>query len=194
MEATHSHSRGFHYDEDKRRLFQNPENILRDSGLRSGMVFIDIGCNDGFFTIPAAKIVGPKGKIYGVDVDANAIERLHLKADEARIDVFLETRVAEAETTIFCKKCADIIFYGTVLHDFRDPIKVLKNTADMLAPSGKLVNLDWKKVETSIGPPFEIRLSEMQAQALMEQSGLRVLCTKSVEPYFYSIHSVALDE
>ena len=94
--------------------------------------------SDGFFTIPAAKIVGPKGKIYGVDVDANAIERLHLKADEARIDVFLETRVAEAETTIFCKKCADIIFYGTVLHDFRDPIKVLKNTADMLAPSGKI--------------------------------------------------------
>ena len=38
---------------------------------------MDIGCGDGFFTILAAKKVGEKGKVYAVDSDASAIEKLN---------------------------------------------------------------------------------------------------------------------
>lgn len=46
---------------DEQRKWQNPENILAEIGLRSGMTFMDNGCGQGFFTIPAAKIVGDSG-------------------------------------------------------------------------------------------------------------------------------------
>jgi len=70
---------GFTLDEATRRSWYNPEAILQD--LRSGMVFIDIGSADGFFSVSAAKKVGKNGKVYAVDADASAIERLKNKAE-----------------------------------------------------------------------------------------------------------------
>ena len=51
------HFGGILRDEQERRKWQNPEDILAEIGLRSGMTFMDIGCCQGFFTIPAARIV-----------------------------------------------------------------------------------------------------------------------------------------
>ena len=60
--------RTWHYfDEDRRRKWQNPEDILREIGLETGMTFLDIGCGNGFFTLPAARMVGPAGQVYGLD-------------------------------------------------------------------------------------------------------------------------------
>ncbi len=40
------------------------------------MVFVDVGCGDGFFSILAAKKVGAKGRVYAVDIDPLGIEKL----------------------------------------------------------------------------------------------------------------------
>ena len=87
------------------------------------MVFMDIGCGYGFFTIPAARIVGEKGKVYAVDVSALAIDSLKREAAEEGLKNIVATAGA-AEETVFCDACADIVFYSIVLHDFRDATKV----------------------------------------------------------------------
>ncbi len=73
-------SRHKHCGEEMIRKWHHPKLNLESIGLRAGMVFMDIGCGDGFFTIPAARLVGEKGKVYAVDIDASAIERLKRKA------------------------------------------------------------------------------------------------------------------
>ena len=164
---------GFSLDEAARRTWFNPEKVLEDAGLRSGMVLVDAGCGDGFFTIMAAQVAGAKGMVYAVDTDASAIERLKRKAAEKGL-ANVKAMVAEAEETVFCDGCADIVFYSIVLHDFRDPAKVLLNAKRMLKPSGRLVDLDWKKKQTTHGPPVRIRFSEEQAQTLIKNAGFTV--------------------
>ena len=164
---------GFSLDEATRRSWFNPEKVLVDAGLRSGMVFVDVGCGDGFFTILAAQLVGAKGRVYAVDTDASAVERLKRKADEKCL-ANVKAVVAEAEETVFCEGCADVVFYSIVLHDFHDPAKVLLNAKRMLKPSGRLVDLDWKKKQTEIGPPVRIRFSEEQAERLIKNAGFNV--------------------
>ena len=93
--------------------------------LRSGMVFMDIGCGDGFFSILAAKKVGENGKVYAVDTDTSAIEKLNHKANAEGLKN-ITAKVGAAEETVFCSKCADFIFYSMVLHDFADPAKCSK--------------------------------------------------------------------
>jgi len=41
---------------------------------------MDIGCGDGFFVLPAARLVGEEGKVYGLDIDREVIDRLKEEA------------------------------------------------------------------------------------------------------------------
>ncbi len=175
---------GFTLDEKTRRSWYNPEDILQD--LRSGMIFADIGCGDGFFTILAAKKVGDQGKVYAVDVDASAIQRLKNKAEAEGLKN-ITTQIGMAEETVFCDKCVDFVFYSMVLHDFGDPGKVLKNAKKMLKAGGRLVDLDWKKQEMPFGPPFQIRFSEEQASNLIKKAGFQIDHAKAVGSYHYVV-------
>ena len=44
-----------------RRIFENPDKLLAPF-VCNGMTVIDYGCGMGFFTIPLARLVGPKRK------------------------------------------------------------------------------------------------------------------------------------
>jgi ubiquinone/menaquinone biosynthesis C-methylase UbiE len=173
-------------EETLRRQWRKPETTLKEVGLRSGMVFMDIGCGDGFFTIPAAQLVGEKGVVYAVDVDAAAVEKLKDKAAEKGLKN-VNAKAGAAEETVFCTECADIVFYSRVLHDFKDPAKVLRNAKQMLKPAGTLVNLDWKKKPTMFGPPVHIRFSEEQAANLIKTAGFTVESVKSAGRNFYIV-------
>ena len=173
-------------DETVRRKWHDPETTLKGVGLRSGMVFMDIGCGDGFFAIPAAQLVGEKGRVYAVDTDASAIEKLKDKAAQKGLRNVTAT-VGAAEETVFCDECAGIVFYSIVLHDFRDPAKVLRNAKLMLKPDGKLVNLDWKKKPMVFGPPFQIRFSEEQASNLIKAAGFTVESARDAGRNFYIV-------
>ena len=173
-------------EETLRRNWRKPEASLKDVGLRSGMVLMDIGCGDGFFAIPAAQLVGEKGMVYAVDADASAIEKLKDKAAEKGLQN-LNAKVGAAEETVFCEECADIVFYSRVLHDFRDPAKVLRNAKLMLKPAGTLVDLDWKKKSTMFGPPVRIRFSEEQAANLIKQAGFTIESVRDAGRNFYIV-------
>jgi ubiquinone/menaquinone biosynthesis C-methylase UbiE len=177
--------KSFH-DERERRRWQNPEAILVDIGLRSGFTFVDIGCGDGFFALPAARLVGEKGKVYGLDSDDGAIGRLKGKAIKEDLRN-LNLSVGEAEETVLCEACADIVFFGIVLHDFKDPATVLMNAKRMLKPNGRLIDLDWKKEFMKFGPPLQIRFSEDEAVSRIEAAGFRIEAVKKAGPYNYII-------
>ena len=177
----------WHYvDETERRKWQNPEAILAEIGLTPGITFIDMGCGEGFFTLPAAHIIGAEGKIYALDENHEAIENLKRKAsDEGLSNLILKT--GKAEESVLCEACADVIFFGIVLHDFKDPAKVLKNAYKMLKPEGKLINLDWKKLTMGFGPPVSIRFDENTASRIIETAGFKIESIKDSGIYHYLI-------
>lgn len=180
------HKKWHYIDETERRKEQNPEAILLGAGLKSGDVFADIGCGNGFFTMPAARIVGPKGTVYGVDINDEAIDDLRRKAAVEGL-TNLELFVAKAEETIICHGCLDIVFFGIVLHDFQNPLKALQNARKMIKPQGKLVNFDWKKIAMPFGPPVSIRFDEQTATELIESAGFKVETTDASSKYHYVI-------
>lgn len=173
------------FDEERRR-WQDPEAILYDIGLRPGLTFMDIGCGGGFFTLPAARIAGQQGKVYGLDISGEAIRKLGETAAAEGLQN-LELAVGEAEEIVLCEGCGDIVFFGTVLHDFQDAARVLKNARRMVKPGGKLVNLDWKKEPTEIGPPPGKRFSAEYATGLITAAGFRVVDRKDAGAHHYVI-------
>jgi ubiquinone/menaquinone biosynthesis C-methylase UbiE len=180
------HSRWFLDDEKERREWQNPEEILLNIGLRPGFIFIDMGCGDGFFALPAARLVGEDGKVCGLDADGEAIARLKKRAGKEGL-TNLVLKVGWAEDTVFCDGCADIVFFGIVLHDFRSVARVLSNAKRMLKHDGRLVDLDWKKEDMEFGPPLRIRLSEDQAAGLIRAAGFKIEKISVAGSYHYLV-------
>ncbi len=180
------HQHRFTYNENERRKRQNPEQILRNAGLKEGMCFMDIGCNNGFFTLPAAKIVGENGKIYAVDIDNDALNELKDKLLLKNISNVQVINLS-AEAAMLGENMADIIFFGTCLHDFKDPLKALKNAKKMLKDKGFIYDYDWRKVKTELGPPLPIRLSTKQVKQLAESAGLRSSASNILDKNFYAV-------
>jgi ubiquinone/menaquinone biosynthesis C-methylase UbiE len=73
--------------------FRNPSKALSAAGLEPGQRVLEVGCGPGFFTLPAASIVGASGRVVAVDVNPHAVEHVRAKAaaaGAANIDVLLE--------------------------------------------------------------------------------------------------------
>jgi predicted methyltransferase len=104
----------WHYsNEEERHKWQDPEAILTEIGLKAGMTFLDIGCGDGFFALPAAEMVGQNGKIFAGFNGWN--KRLDRGPGEGSNNITLHTARAEEDS---CQNCADMVFAR--LHDFDD--------------------------------------------------------------------------
>lgn len=180
----HGHHK--YHDDAERRIWQEPEPILKKIGLRPGMTFVDVGCGSGFFALPAARMAGKGGLVYGIDVDAEAIEALRVNAEKEGLDN-LRPAAGAAEEAVPCEGCADIVFFGICLHDFDDPAKVLLRARRMLKPGGRLVDLDWKKEPTPVGPPLEKRFDLEKAAGLIRAAGYVVESQADEGLYHYLI-------
>jgi ubiquinone/menaquinone biosynthesis C-methylase UbiE len=66
-------------------IFRNPYKLLKAAGLKPGQKVLEVGCGPGFFTIPAAKIVGDEGFIYALDVHPLAMKKVQKKIQKTGV-------------------------------------------------------------------------------------------------------------
>ncbi len=62
-----------------RHLLQDPEKILRGADLQPGQTVLEVGSGTGFFTLPAARMIGNHGRLIAMDPLAAYVERLNEK-------------------------------------------------------------------------------------------------------------------
>ncbi len=179
-------TRKWRYDDAERIKLQDPVAILKGIGLKPGMTLVDVGCAEGFFAILAAKLVGEKGRVLAIDINEDFVKQLIKNAKREGLTNIV-ARVGRAEESVLCDSCADFVFFGIDLHDMEDPVRALVNARKMLKPSGRLIDLDWKKEPMEVGPPLEVRFSAGEASTLILHAGF--LIEKIVEsgPYHYRI-------
>jgi ubiquinone/menaquinone biosynthesis C-methylase UbiE len=75
-----------------RRLLENPDKLL-GALITPGMTVLDIGCAMGFFTLPAARMVGDSGRVIAVDIQPKMISALQRRAKRRGLLDRIETRV-----------------------------------------------------------------------------------------------------
>ena len=72
-------------DSPNRKRFDNPEKLLADSGMRPGQTVLEIGCGSGFFTVPAARMLGHDGHLYATDIHQIAIDETGKKVSRSQL-------------------------------------------------------------------------------------------------------------
>jgi SAM-dependent methyltransferase len=166
-----------------RRKWQDPERLWKEVELVPGETVVDVGAGTGYFALPAARLVGPKGRVYAVDV-ARDLHALVGERGASEKLAWLVPVLSQAGRIPLESSIADVVLFANVLHDV--PEETVAEAVRLLRPKGRLVNLDWSKTETPFGPPSEIRLSPEEARERLSSHGLRPLRRIGAGPYHYA--------
>lgn len=119
-----------------RDFFAPRTNVLREAGIREGSHVLDYGCGPGSYVGSLAKIVGPSGKIYALDVHplaAQMVERLAARKHLPNV-----TMIRSDCRTGLPDQCLDVILLYDVFHELEQPGKVLEELHRILKPDGIL--------------------------------------------------------
>jgi len=122
-----------------RKLFENPKKILGNH-IKLNMTVLDIGCAMGFFTLAAAKLVGPGGRVFAVDLQQKMINSLNRRITRTNFTDRIETRVCD-ENSLEISDLVDQIDFALafyVVHEVPDVPKFLDQIYKSLKPGGKL--------------------------------------------------------
>jgi arsenite methyltransferase len=109
--------------------------------IHEGDTVLDIGSGGGFDVIFAAMIVGGKGKVMGIDVSLEMMERSKTNLRETSIDnVFL--RQANAEDLPFRDNEFDVIISNGAFNLIPEKAKALSEAFRVLKSGGRLMMAD----------------------------------------------------
>ena len=135
-------------------LFRDPYQALDAAGLEPGQKVLEVGCGPGFFTIPAARIVGEKGNVYALDVSPLAVERVQQKIEkEGATNV--KTILADAAQTGLPDQSFDLIFVFGFAHSVGNMDDILTELHRLLKPSGILAIEGASRISSKLFYPVE---------------------------------------
>jgi ubiquinone/menaquinone biosynthesis C-methylase UbiE len=143
-----------------RDAFRPRSEVLAESGIKSGYSVLDFGCGPGGYIIPLVELLGPSGKIYALDVQILAIEKVKRLAKRKGI-VNIQTIHSDCATGLPDQSVDTILLYD-VFHDLACPNDVLNELHRILKPNGILSfsdhHMQEKEILKGISDPGMFRL------------------------------------
>jgi predicted methyltransferase len=124
----------------KRDEWQRPGEVMDALGLKPGHRVADIGCGFGYFTFRMAARVGAEGKVYAVDIDEKAIEKVRQRKEREKLKQVEPILGESADPHL--PNDLDIILIVDTYHEFRDYDRMMEAVFHALKPGGRLAIID----------------------------------------------------
>jgi len=151
--------------------------------LNPGDRLVDVGCGPGFSALLAAARVGGSGTVFAVDRSAEALTVLmeEAKRHGLRNIVRLEGTVEEV---LLAPESATHALMSNVLHHSQRPSAMVKVTASLLIPEGKILVVE---ALPGSGVGSNSRLPQKVVRSYVEDAGLYIKEEGVIEPLWYFI-------
>jgi len=135
------------------------DRVMDILGLAPGKAVADIGAGSGWFTVLAAKRVGPSGTVYAVDINPEAIRYIDQRVRKASI-TNIKTILSKPDDPMLPTESVDAVLLLKTYHEVADPTSLLEHLRPSLRPGARLGIIDRDGNGTNHGVNREIVIKE----------------------------------
>jgi SAM-dependent methyltransferase len=184
---THQHSFGDAekwaqiFDDPKRDAWQKPHEVIEALRLNPDAVIADIGAGTGYFSVRFARMV-PKGKVYGVDTEADMVKHLSERAKREGLKN-LRTVTGKPDDPRLPEK-ADLIILVDVYHHIEGRERYFRRLQDTLRPGGRVAIIDFR-LDAPDGPPRSARIPPERVKTELKSAGYALVQEHAFLPNQY---------
>jgi predicted methyltransferase len=166
----------------KRDEWQRPAEVMDALGAKPGHRVADIGCGFGYFTFRLAARVGAEGKVYAVDIDEEAVEKVRRRKESEKL-AQVEPILGKSDDPRLPNDLDAVLIVDTY-HEFREYDRMMQAVFRALKPGGRLVIIDG---EGPTGKPRTEyhRLHTIPSELVREEVGSNGFVFKESRPGFY---------
>ncbi len=134
------------FEKEGREVYDKRQAIIKELGLKPGMTVADIGAGTGLFTRLLAPAVGKEGKVYAVDIAKSFVEH-SVKSAKEKGWSNVEGIICKPDDALLPAASVDVVFICATYHHFEFPLKTMASIRKALRPGGKVVVLDFERIE-----------------------------------------------
>jgi ubiquinone/menaquinone biosynthesis C-methylase UbiE len=131
-------------DDEQRARSDKIGEVFRLMNAQPGAVVAEVGAGPGFFPVRLSPVVGPRGKVYAVDINDEAVKRLRKRVEEDEL-ANVEVVKGAADNPNLPRGEMDAILTVVAYHEMTRYKAMLRRMRESLKPAGKLVLIDMIK-------------------------------------------------
>lgn len=164
--------------------------ILHKIAIEEGQKVAELGCgNFGYFVFPLAKLVGNHGHVFAVDVLKNTLEDIkkhalrenyqQIETIWSNLEVFKGAKIESSSL--------DRALLINILHQSNKRGEILREAVRMLKTNGQLLIVEWKNIDSPLGPKIETRVNKEAIKEAAPKLGLTLESEFEAGPYHYGL-------
>lgn len=164
--------------------------ILNKISLSEREKIAELGCgNFGYFVFPAARMVGPLGKLYAVDILKSTLEDIKKRAIQdnikqietiwSNVEIFKGTKIESSSL--------DKVFLINILNQSDKKNDIIREAVRLLKNNAKLLVVEWKSTDSPIGPTQEKRIHKNTLKEMAPKMNLILEEEFEAGPYHYGL-------
>jgi predicted methyltransferase len=159
--ATMSHEGAEWLTRPTREAEEHPDTLHALLGLKKGTTACDIGAGNGYHSLKMASAVGPRGRVYAVDIQPEMLVLLETRAKKAGVSNILPVRGTEKSTALPAQVC-DLTLLVDVYHELSHPAEMLREFHRSLSPQGRLVLVEFRAEDPKVPIKALHKMSRVQ--------------------------------
>jgi predicted methyltransferase len=163
------------FERPGREIYDRREAIVDAAGVKTGMAVADVGAGTGLFSLLFAEAVGPRGKVYAVDVSQVFVDNITKRARKQGLENVVGVVNTQTGTGL-SPGSADLVFLSDTYHHFERPAAMLASIHRALRPGGRLVVIDFERTpgRSSTWVLGHVRADKGQVKREVEAAGFRL--------------------
>ncbi|MCK5941407.1 MAG: class I SAM-dependent methyltransferase [Planctomycetes bacterium] len=165
---------------------ENGALLRRWLAVRPGQAVCDLGCGNGYHTLPLAEAVGTTGTVFAVDLQPQMLKLLAQRVDAAGLDNVRYVPATVDDPKLAAGSC-DLVLMVDVYHELSHPVRVMRHVRRALKQDGQVVLVEFRSEDPDVPIKPEHMMSHAQVVREMASHGFALARATDELPWQHAL-------